>query len=87
MADFGYSYFEDHAGRRHLTSPALLTHQGLWGSDYAYEALNLVDGRRTVSQIRDALAAIYGPVPLAEVMEYLDDLARIGVLTVDAASR
>jgi predicted transcriptional regulator len=26
-------------------------------------------------------------VPLADVAEYLDDLARIGVLTVDAASR
>ena len=43
--------------------------------------------RRTVSQIRDALAAIYGPLPLAEVAGYLDDLARIGVLTVDAANR
>jgi len=87
MTGFGYSWFEDHAGRRHLTAPALLARQGPWGSDYAYEALNLVDGRRTVSQIRDALAAIDGPVPLAEVAEYLDDLARIGVLTVDAAGR
>jgi hypothetical protein len=80
MTGFGYSYFEDQAARHQLPTPALLARQGLWGSDYAYEALNLVDGHRTVSQIRDALAAIDGPVPMAEVAEYLDDLARIGVL-------
>jgi aminopeptidase YwaD len=81
MTGFGYSYFDDQAERRHIAAPALAARQGLWGSDYAYEALNLVDGRRTVSQIRDALTAIYGPVPLTEVAEYLDDLGRIGVLT------
>jgi aminopeptidase YwaD len=80
MTGFGYSYFDDQAQRRHIPAPALVARQGLWGSDYAYEALNLVDGRRSVNQIRDALTAIYGPVPLAEVAEYLDDLARIGVL-------
>jgi aminopeptidase YwaD len=79
MAGFGYDYFEDHfAG----PSPALLKRTGLWGggAEYAYEALNLVDGRRTVSEIRDALAAIYGPLPLAEVAEYLADLEKIHVL-------
>jgi len=87
MTGFGYSYFDAHAERLHIPPPALLARQGPWGSDYAYEALNLVDGRRTVSQIRDALTAIYGPVPLAEVAEYLDDLGRIGVLTIGTASR
>ena len=37
------------------------------GGDYAYEALNLVDGRRSVQAIRDALTAIYGPVSLGAV--------------------
>jgi aminopeptidase YwaD len=82
MTGFGYSYFEDQAARHQLPAPALLARQGLWGSDYAYEALNLVDGHRTVSQIRDALTAIDGPVPVDEVAEYLDDLERIGVLAV-----
>ena len=80
MTVFGYDYFADQATRLGLATPALLARQGLWGSDYAYEALNLVDGRRTVRQIRDALTAIYGPVPLAEVAEYLEALRRIGVL-------
>jgi len=85
MTGFGYSWFEDQAGRRQIPTPALFARQGLWGSDYAYEALNLVDGRRTVGEIRDALTAIDGPVPLSEVAEYLDDLARIGVLAFDGS--
>ena len=38
----------------------------------AWEALNLADGRRTVSQIRDALTGRYEPVPLSEVATYFD---------------
>jgi len=46
----------------------------------AYEALNLVDGKRTVGEIRDLLAGRYVPVPLAEVAEWLDLLAKAGVV-------
>jgi hypothetical protein len=46
----------------------------------AYEALNLVDGKRTVGEIRDLLSGRYAPVPLAEVTEWLDLLARLGVV-------
>nr|MDQ5871886.1 DUF4910 domain-containing protein [Acidobacteriota bacterium] len=42
----------------------------------AWEAFNLVDGRRTVSQIRDLLTGRYAPVPLSEVAQYFDLLAR-----------
>jgi hypothetical protein len=82
MGGFGYDYFQDHIAKQGIAAPALLQRTGLWGAggDYAYEALNLVDGRRTVREIRDALAAIYGPLPLAEVTEYLGDLETIGVL-------
>jgi aminopeptidase YwaD len=82
MGGFGYDYFQDHSKAQGLAPPALLKFTGLWGAggDYAYEALNLVDGRRTVGEVRDALAAIYGPIPLAVVAEYLGDLAKIGVL-------
>jgi len=46
----------------------------------AYEALNLVDGKRTISDIRDLLSGRYLPVPLADVAEWLDLLARAGVV-------
>ncbi|MEA2604681.1 MAG: aminopeptidase YwaD [Acidobacteriota bacterium] len=82
MGGFGYDWFQDHTATKGIAAPALLKRTGLWGGggEYAYEALNLVDGRRTVGQIRDALAAIYGPLPVAEVAEYLQDLEAIGVL-------
>jgi len=35
-----------------------------------------VDGKRTVSEIRDVLTGCYAPVPLPEVAEYFDLLAR-----------
>ena len=81
MTGFGYGYLDDKLETLKLARPALLGQQGRWGGEYAYEALNLVDGRRTVQEIRDALAATYGPLPLEPVAEYLETLARIGVLS------
>jgi hypothetical protein len=80
MGGFGYDYFQDHIAQKGIAAPALRLRNGLWGDGYDYEALNLVDGRRTVGAIRDALAAIYGPLPLAEVAEYLRALEGIGIL-------
>ncbi len=36
---------------------------------FAYEALNLVDGKRSVGDIRDLLSGRYAPCPAAEVAE------------------
>ncbi len=82
LSAFGYDYFTDRYGAERATSIRLLRHQGLRGSggDYAYEALNLVDGRRSAQEIRDALSAIYGPVPLDVVLEYLRALESIAVI-------
>ncbi len=79
---FGYSYFDDRTAALGVERPALLDFQGRWGSgsEYAYEALNLVDGRRSVSEVRDDLSAIYGPIPVEVVVEYLRALQTIGVL-------
>jgi hypothetical protein len=83
MSGFGYSYLEDRLTALDLRDPGLLSFRGLWGggSELGYEALNLVDGRRTVGAIRDDLSAVYGPVPIELVIEYLETLERIGVLT------
>jgi hypothetical protein len=82
MTGFGYGYLDDKLEEKKIAPPALLAYTGLWGggTEYGYEALNLVDGRRTVRQIADDLAAIYGPVPPALVSEYLTALKAIGVL-------
>ena len=82
LTGFGYDYLKDRAGALGLPTPELLARTGLWGTgaEYGYEALNLVDGRRSVRQIRDDLSALCGPVPVQPVAEYLRVLARIGVL-------
>jgi hypothetical protein len=41
------------------------------GALYAYEILNFVDGKRTVGEIRDAVAAEFGAIPLDWVADYL----------------
>jgi len=76
---FGYDYLEDHYGKARTAALRLTTYRGLYGGggDYSYEALNLADGRRTAQEIRDALAAIYGPVPLDAVVEYLKALEEV----------
>jgi aminopeptidase YwaD len=82
LTTFGYDYLAEHLGADRAAGLRLLRHGGLWGSggDYAYEVLNLVDGRRTVGRIRDDVAAIYGPVPPELVAEYLAALESVGVV-------
>ena len=83
MALFGYDYFEvEWTKRGHTTKPKLLEYEGLWGGgeEYAYEVLNFADGKRNVQQIRDAVSAEYGSVPLEVVLEYLKALQEIAVV-------
>ena len=51
------------------------------GDVLAWETLNLVDGKRTISDIRDFLAGRYEPVPVKEVAEYLGLLAKAKVVS------
>ena len=82
---FGYDYFEDHARAAGIATPKLVGYagDGKSGSDedgYAYEALNLADGRRSARQIAECLSAEYAPVPTELVVEYLKALQKIGVV-------
>lgn len=78
MSAFGYEYLPDHYGAEKTRALKLL---GIpRGHEYAYEALNLIDGRRSVLEIRDILSAIYGPVPVEHVTEYLAALESIDVI-------
>jgi hypothetical protein len=77
MSAFGYAWLPDKLGRE---AAAALRLPRFGGGGYDYEALNLVDGRRTVREIRDALSAMNGPVPVELVAEYLEALAKLDVV-------
>ncbi len=81
MTVFGYDYFTDHYKSK-KEMPALLNFSSLnrSGSEYAYEALNLVNGRNNVLEIRNQLSAEFGAVPLEMVIEYLEALESIAVI-------
>ena len=82
MGAFGYSYLSDKYGQDKLGDLRLRRYTGTHGNSgqYVYEALNFVDGQRTVSDIRDWLTTELGPVPLEYVAEYLAALESIDVI-------
>lgn len=81
MSVFGYDYLADHTHGG--APPRLLAYEGARGAgeEYGYEALSLVNGKRTAREIRDAVSAEYGPVPVELVTEYLRALQAAGVIT------
>jgi aminopeptidase YwaD len=82
MHAFGYSYIEDRLGAERLAALRLPQHSTAFGTGgmFTYEALNFVDGERSVSDIRDWLVAELGDVPVDYVVEYLSALESIGVI-------
>lgn len=81
MSGFGYSWLEDQLEKTGTKRPSLLDRPGPRdAASFAYEALNLVDGRRSVRDIRDFLSATIAPVPIEPVAEYLETLEKIGLL-------
>jgi aminopeptidase YwaD len=72
MSAFGYDYFTAHYPKhKEIRLP----------EEYRYETLNLVDGKRTTQEIADMLSAIYAPVAVDDVQQYLDALASIDAIT------
>ncbi len=49
------------------------------GGNNAFELVNLIDGRRDITAIRDALAAEYAPVPTEAVARFVEDLVAAGL--------
>jgi hypothetical protein len=47
-----------------------------------YEALNFVNGTRSMLDIRDALSAEYGPIDPAELEQYFRFLDSVGVVSL-----
>jgi len=53
----------------------------------AYEAINFVDGRRSLLAIRDALSAEYGPVSLSSVERFFRVLERAGLIRIEGEDK
>jgi len=51
-----------------------------------FEALNFVDGRRTLLDIRDMVSAEYGPIDAEVIDEYFRFLAKVGVVSLSPPS-
>lgn len=43
---------------------------------------NFIDGKRSISDIRDAVSAEFGSVPLPAVAEYFERLAKASAITL-----
>ena len=88
MSVFGYDYLADHLGAGRTGALRLLRFQGErgGGGEYAYEVLNFVDGQRTVRDIRDAVSAVYGPVPVPLVAAYLEAHPKVAHVTYPGLS-
>jgi aminopeptidase YwaD len=52
------------------------------GALYAYEIVNFVDGKKTIGEIRDAVAAEFGPIPIAVVVDYLKACEEAKIVTL-----
>jgi hypothetical protein len=51
-------------------------------ADVLFELHNFIDGKRSISDIRDAVSAEFGPLPLPSVTDYFDRLAASGAITI-----
>jgi hypothetical protein len=81
-----YDYVEEHlkgASPGDLARLASLPN----GGTLAYETLNLVDGKRSVREIRNVLSAAYGMVSTDAVLDYFKLLEKIGVVTLAKGAR
>lgn len=51
-------------------------------NNIVYELANFIDGRRSISDIRDAVSAEFGALPLPSVVDYFERLAVSGAITL-----
>ena len=75
--EYGRWWLIDQTGSEDFESTIRLAQRG----EYAYyEALNLANGKRSVSEIRDIISSEFGPIPASEVLEFFEFMQRVGVV-------
>jgi hypothetical protein len=76
--EYGAIWLAEKTGNRDFITAVPLTTRGQY---VPYEALNFVDGKRSILEIRDALSAEYGAIQVGELEQYFKFLAGVGVLS------
>jgi hypothetical protein len=75
--EYGRWWLVEKTGDEHFDRNILLARRGHYPM---YKALNFVDGRRTIAQIRDLLSDESEPIPAEELANYFQFLASVGVV-------
>jgi hypothetical protein len=77
--EYGAVWLAKQTGNRDFLATVPLAARGQY---VPYEALNFVDGKRSVLEIRDALSAEYGPIDAEELDQYFRFLAGVNVVAL-----
>jgi len=75
--EYGRWWLTDKSGHEGFDSKIPLARRGHY---VMYEALNFVNGKRTVSEIRDLVSDEFEPIPVEEFSNYFGFLASVGVV-------
>ena len=79
LSVYYYDHVEEMEKARGLKSPPMPEFKG-HGDLILYETMNLADGRRSVSDIRDIISGRYMAVPQADIAAYFERLAAAGII-------
>jgi aminopeptidase YwaD len=77
--EYGRWWLTEKTGDEHFDRNLALARRGHY---VMYEALNFVDGKRTVAQIRDLVSDEFTPIPLNEFADYFKFLDSVGVVHI-----
>ncbi len=77
--EYGRWWLTEKTGDEQFDSKIPLARRGHY---VMYEALNFVDGKRTVAEIRDLVSDEFEPIPFEEFNNYFDFLASVGVVKI-----
>jgi hypothetical protein len=77
--EFGVAWLAKKTGRENVSDALRLARRGHYTM---FETLNFADGRRSLAEIRNAVSAEYGLIPLDEIVEYFRFLEKAGVVSL-----
>lgn len=82
MEVYYYNYLTDHAGKADMSIARKIGSMPK-GGILQYEILNLVDGKRSIQDIRDYITTAYEPIAVEDVAAYLNLLQQAGAVAIN----